>query len=48
MNCSSLLNSDGFGLLLAQAGNNVLMNAGIFLVLAAGAVFAVCRSSRRN
>lgn len=38
----------GAGAVLAQAGNNVLLNAGIFVLLAAGAVYAVCRSSQRN
>lgn len=46
---SELLQSAaGAGPLLAQAGNNVLLNAGIFVLLAAGAVYAVCRSSQRN
>lgn len=34
--------------LFAQSGSNLLVNAGIFVLLAAGAVYAVCRSSRRN
>ncbi len=45
---SEFLQSAGAGSLLAQAGNNVLLNAGIFVLLAAGAVYAVCRSSQRN
>lgn len=44
----SLLSTAGAAPLLAQEGNNVLLNAGIFVLLAAGAVYAVCRSSRRN
>lgn len=43
-----LPSAGGAGAVLAQAGNNVLLNAGIFVLLAAGAVYAVCRSSQRN
>lgn len=43
-----LQSAAGAGSVLAQAGNNVLLNAGIFVLLAAGAVYAVCRSSQRN